>query len=98
MSATESLLDPAELNRLKWRCRRGMLENDVLIERFFQRQQGRLTAAQAQGLQLLIDLSDPDLLDLLLGRREPQGELDCESVRCVLPLLKAPIQETDPTH
>jgi antitoxin CptB len=31
------MLEPALLNKLKWRCRRGLLENDLFIERFFRR-------------------------------------------------------------
>ena len=30
-----NVIDPTELNRLKWRCKRGLLENDLFIERFF---------------------------------------------------------------
>jgi len=84
-------LDLTTLNRLKWRCRRGLLENDLFIERFFQRHEGTLTETQAQGLQALVDLADNDLLDLLLARREPAGELDRAEVREVLALMR-----TDP--
>jgi antitoxin CptB len=81
-------LDPVALNRLKWRCRRGMLENDLLIERFFARHGANLSLRQAEGLQSLMDLADNDLLDLLLARREPEGELDRPVVREVLALLR----------
>lgn len=86
----DDLLDPVELSRLKWSCRRGLLENDLLIERFFNRVGGSLTRLQAQGLQALLDLSDNDLLDLLLRRQDPQGELDCEGVWQVLSLIRTP--------
>jgi antitoxin CptB len=81
--------DRAALNRLKWRCRRGLLENDLLIQRFFDRYEAELTPAHATGLNLLMDLADPDLLDLLLARREPTGALDRSEVRQVLDLLRA---------
>jgi antitoxin CptB len=84
------MLSTGELNKLKWRCRRGLLENDLFIERFFARHQAALTVSQAQGLQSLMDLSDPDLLDLLLARREPEGELDHADVREVLSLMRTP--------
>jgi len=48
-----------------------------------------LTVRQAQALQALMDLSDPDLLDLLLARREPEGELDLPDVRAVLNQMRA---------
>ena len=77
-------LDQATLNRLKWRCRRGLLENDLFIERFFQRHEATLSSSQASGLQALMELADNDLLDLLLARREPEAALDCADVRMVL--------------
>ena len=80
----------AELNKLKWRCRRGLLENDLFIERFFRRHEETLTVGQAQGLQRLMDLADNDLLDLLLCRREPEGDIDCPDVRAVLAQMRAP--------
>ena len=81
-------LAATELSRLKWRCRRGMLENDILIERFFQQYESQLTRHQADGLQMLMDLADNDLLDLLLSRCEPVGELACPQVAETLALLR----------
>jgi antitoxin CptB len=84
----EPALDPVALNRLKWRCRRGLLENDILIERYFNRHGSCITQRQAEGLQALMDLPDNDLLDLLLARCEPTGELDCTAVREVLAQMR----------
>ena len=81
-------IDPSALGRLRWRCRRGLLENDLLIERFFARHGAALTPLQARGLERLMDLADNDLLDLLLGRSEPAGALDRADVREVLALLR----------
>ncbi|MBL8319432.1 MAG: succinate dehydrogenase assembly factor 2 [Burkholderiaceae bacterium] len=86
----QPVLDPVALNRLKWRCRRGMLENDLLIERFFDRHGSCITPARADGLQALTELADNDLLDLLLARREPEGALDRPEVREVLALMRTP--------
>ncbi len=85
----DTALDATELNRLRWRCRRGMLENDLFIEKFFRRHAAVLTVRQATGLQALMDLADNDLLDLLLARREPAGEIDTPEVREVLGMLRA---------
>ena len=60
------------LSKLRWRCRRGLLENDLFIARFFERHEEGLTCGQAQALETLMDLSDNDLLDLLLRRKEPE--------------------------
>jgi antitoxin CptB len=86
----EPALDPVALNRLKWRCRRGMLENDILIERYFTRHGSCITQRQADGLQALMDLPDNDLLDLLLARNEPVGDLDRPAVREVLAQMRPP--------
>jgi len=82
-------LGERDLNKLRWRCRRGLLENDLFIERFFRRHEETLTNRQAAGLLTLMDLPDNDLLDLLLARREPTGELDLPEVREVLGLLRS---------
>jgi antitoxin CptB len=82
------MVSTGQLNRLKWRCRRGLLENDLFIERFFKRHEETLTAGQARGIERLMALPDPDLLDLLLARREPEGELDDAEVRDVLAQMR----------
>ena len=74
-STASELLDERALSRLRWRCRRGMLENDLYVERFLNRYSETLTRRQADGLTALMDLSDNDLLDLHLGRKAP-GQID----------------------
>lgn len=83
-------IDDRALSRLKWRCRRGLLENDLFIERFFRHHEETITTRQAEGLGALMDLPDNDLLDLLLRRSEPQGELDRPDVTEVLELMRGP--------
>ena len=90
----DALVDARDLSRLKWRCRRGLLENDLLIERFFTRHEPTLTQAQARSLQVLMDLADNDLLDLLLRRSEPSGELLQPGVPEVLALLRPLLSAT----
>jgi len=93
MDPRDALIDERVLSKLKWRCRRGLLENDIFIERFFKRFESTLTVKQAQGLNLLMDLSDSDLLDLHLGRKT-LAQLDADLVQdevCeVLSMLKKP--------
>ena len=84
----DELIDERALSKLKWRCRRGLLENDLFIERFFTRYEARLTLRQAATLNELMDLADNDLLDLLLRRREPEGEKNTSDVRQVLEMLR----------
>jgi antitoxin CptB len=85
------LIDERALSKLKWRCRRGLLENDLFIERFFRKYESTLTARQSQGLTALMDLSDNDLLDLHLGRKplaQVDAGLDRDDVREVLKMLR----------
>ena len=86
--ACDALLDTRALSKLHWRCRRGLLENDLFIERFFERHGAHLTARQAHAMTLLMNLSDNDLLDLLLKRKEAEGEIATDDVRAVLELLR----------
>jgi antitoxin CptB len=76
------------LSKLKWRGRRGLLENDLLIERFFGKYEAQLTVRQAEALGALMDMADNDLLDLLLRRKDPEGEYDTSDVRELLGLLR----------
>jgi antitoxin CptB len=76
------------LSRLKWRCRRGLLENDLFIARFFERHENSLTQKQAQALETLMDLPDNDLLDLLLARKEPEPAWAGAGVTELLKLMR----------
>jgi succinate dehydrogenase flavin-adding protein (antitoxin of CptAB toxin-antitoxin module) len=55
-----------EINRLKWGCRRGLLELDIIFERFLEKNDPR-------GLEELLELPDNDLLDIVMGRSEAYG-------------------------
>jgi antitoxin CptB len=89
MNESEGLIDERSLSKLKWRCRRGLLENDLFIERFFARHEAGLTARHAAALNELMDLADNDLLDLLLARKEPEGAINTSDVREVLDMLRS---------
>jgi antitoxin CptB len=91
---TDVLVDERGLSKLRWRCRRGLLENDLFIERFFERFSNTLTVRQAQALGTLMDLSDNDLLDVQLARKslsQVDAQIDTEDVREVLNMLREPL-------
>lgn len=88
MTTADTLIGERAMSKLRWQCRRGLLENDLFIERFFNRHASSLTEAQADGLRVLMDLADNDLLDLFLRRKEPEGELDQLNVQAVLALVR----------
>ena len=81
-------IDSGTLSRLRWSARRGLLENDLIIERFFNRYAQTLSMTDVFALDQLFDLSDNDLLDLFLGRTQPSGNLDCVEVKQVLKQLQ----------
>jgi len=89
-----TLIDERTLSKLRWRCRRGLLENDLFIERFFQRYSSSLTHVHADALGSLMDLSDNDLLDVQLARKslaDVDPSLDRDDVRTVLKMLVEPL-------
>ncbi len=59
------------LDRIRWHCRRGMLELDLLLERFNRDHLPRLSADQTARYLELLALPDHELLDLLMGRVAP---------------------------
>jgi antitoxin CptB len=85
---SEQLLDERALSKLRWRSRRGLLENDLFIENFFAEHAANLTVAHASGMNELMDLADNDLLDLLLRRKEPGSETTTVQARQVLDMLR----------
>jgi len=57
--------------RLRWRCRRGMKELDVLLERFAQQLLPQASVADCRVFSELLDLPDPLLAGYLLGGEVP---------------------------
>jgi antitoxin CptB len=91
---TDELVDERALSKLRWRCRRGLLENDLFIERFFTRFSTTLTTTQANAMADLMQLSDNDLLDVHLARKslgQVDASLDRDDVREVLKMLREPL-------
>lgn len=65
--------------RLRWLCRRGMKELDVMLERYLAGRWPAAPAAERDAFLRLLDYSDPELWDWLTGRGEP-GEKDLAHV------------------
>ena len=64
-------MEATELNRLRWRCRRGLLENDLILERFLDARGNAMSAEEVVALDRLLDLPDDELWELIAGRAEP---------------------------
>lgn len=76
----------AELPRLKWRCRRGMKELDLLLVRWLERGWPRADAERRLAFAWLLEQPDPDLADWLLGNRRPSGAAQSALVDDILRL------------
>jgi antitoxin CptB len=80
--------DPLKRARLRWRSRRGLLENDLILSRFLDAHEADMSDAEVDAFSRLLDLSDNDLMSLLLARTELDAELDLPHVRTLLERLR----------
>jgi len=69
-------MDAQQLNRLRWQCRRGLLELDVVLERFLERYGDQLQGERLASFETLLHYADNDLLDVIRARTE------CRDARC----------------
>lgn len=66
-----------------------MLENDLILTKYLDLHQSELTDVEVGALTQLFEIGDNELLDLLLGRVEPEGALDRPAVKMVLAQIRA---------
>ncbi|MDD2720802.1 MAG: succinate dehydrogenase assembly factor 2 [Gallionella sp.] len=64
----------AEQARLRWRCRRGLLELDIVLGRFVETQHDDLSASERQIFDEFLDMPDNPLWDMISGRKEAATE------------------------
>jgi antitoxin CptB len=81
--------DPVKRARLRWRARRGLLENDLIITRFLDAHEATLTDEEVDAFSRLMELADNELMDLLLARKEPEGDVDLPHVHQLLVRLRS---------
>ena len=74
----------AELDRIRWHCRRGLLELDLILDRFNQKHLAALDAVQLEEFKELLALDDNYLLDLIMERMP----VDDQRLAPVLGMLK----------
>ncbi|MCL5271902.1 MAG: succinate dehydrogenase assembly factor 2 [Gammaproteobacteria bacterium] len=68
------MLDAREKARLSWHCRRGMLELDLILQRFLERGLEQLDSEEVKLFDLLLGCTDPELLAWLMGHEEPHDK------------------------
>ena len=59
-----------ELERVRWRCRRGLLELDIVLGRFIEARYALLDEAEQRAFDALLDMPDAMLWDMIAGRAE----------------------------
>ena len=64
------VFEPKRLARLRWACRRGMLELDVLLLPFVDQAFDTLTFGQQETLERLLTCDDPDLFAWFMGHQK----------------------------
>ena len=74
-------LSELERARLRWRARRGLLENDLILTRFLDHYEAELTDTDVSALTLLFEMGDNELLAVLLASDELQGVYDTPDIR-----------------
>jgi antitoxin CptB len=80
--------DPLKRSRLRWRSRRGLLENDLILSRFLDANEYAMTDEEVDAFSRLLELPDNDLMNLLLEGKEPEGDLDLPHVHAMLSRLR----------
>ena len=80
--------DPARRARLRWRSRRGLLENDLILTRFLDAHESELSDDEVDALTRLLELPDNDLMGLLLGRDDTEERLNLPHVTALLNRLR----------
>ena len=79
----------SEQARLKWLCRRGMKELDVLLEQYLARDYAGTSVAEQAAFRELLELQDPVLWDYVMERDRPQDEVMQNVIRKLVSTLHA---------
>lgn len=81
--------DPVKRARLRWRARRGLLENDLILTRYLDRCEMTMTDEEVDAFTRLMEVSDNDLMGLLIGDKEPEAALDLPHVHALLHKIRS---------
>lgn len=82
-------LSDSERDLLRWRSRRGLLENDLIITKFLDQYEGSLTQDDARNLMTLFELDDNTLLQVLLGTEVLESPYDSPEIQRLVKLMQS---------
>lgn len=87
------IMQDAEQRRLAWRCRRGMLELDIVLQRFVKEQFGGLTLAEMEIFDEMLELPDGDFWAMIQSVGRVKHEVSLENVLQKLSLASLQSQQ-----
>ncbi len=82
---------PTEEGRLRWRCRRGMKELDILLTRYLEQRYGLASAEEQEAFRVLLETQDPVIYAYCLGQERPP-----EHLAVLIERITAGSQPTEP--
>ncbi|NVK32622.1 MAG: succinate dehydrogenase assembly factor 2 [Gammaproteobacteria bacterium] len=77
----------SEIDRLRWRCRRGMKELDVVMTRYLEHHYLSADAEEREAFEVVLQIEDPELFPLVMGKTEP----DNPKIARVIEKLRSPV-------
>jgi antitoxin CptB len=77
-----------DIERIRWRCRRGLLELDIILGRFVERHYAGLDEPGRDAFDALLDMPDTELWDMITGKQDAGGGLSAAG-EVVLKLIRA---------
>jgi antitoxin CptB len=85
MSDSHSIHSDNDQKRMRWACRRGMLELDLLLLPFFEKDYSQLSKREQKVFEILLECSDPELYAYLIGKQisnDPEQQALLDKIRC----------------
>ena len=79
----------SDMARLRWLCRRGMKELDLLLSNYLEQRYPDAPTAEKQAFKLILQMPDPELYDLILRR----SESDDKDIAAVIQILHDSLSE-----
>jgi antitoxin CptB len=64
----------SDMSRLRWRCRRGTKELDIVMNRYFQERYETATVEEQASFNALLDIEDPIIFDWLMDKTQAEDE------------------------
>jgi len=82
----------SEINKLRWRCRRGTLELDLMLLRYLERCYAMAEPSEQQSFLRLLEQEDSELLHYLMGERVPANSA---LASLVMQIRRLPVEVID---